>query len=108
MSANADYDVSIVESYTPPKNWLPGENVNKDVYALNTGTIGAFVNEDVSGVLSYTAVHKVATRGADCVKLTEDEVDSVKAGAYLAGAFDPATGKALDDGDPTDPQLDPA
>ncbi len=108
LSANADYDVSIVESFAPPKNWLPGENVNKDVYALNTGTIGAFVNEDVSGVLSYTAVHKVATREADCVKLTEDEVDSVKAGAYLAGAFDPTTGKALDDGDPTDPQLDPA
>ena len=31
LSANADYDVSIVESYAPPKNWLPGENVNKDV-----------------------------------------------------------------------------
>jgi len=87
LSANADYDVSIVESFAPPKNWLPGENVNKDVYALNTGTIGAFVNEDVSGVLSYTAVHKVATKDDDCVKLTEDEVDAVKAGAYLAGAF---------------------
>ena len=59
LSANADYDVSIVESYAPPKNWLPGQNVNKDVYALNTGSIGAYVNEDVSSVLTYTVEHKL-------------------------------------------------
>ena len=51
LSANADYDVSIVESFTPPANWIPGQNINKDVYAINTGSIPAFVNEDVSGVL---------------------------------------------------------
>ena len=59
LSANADYDVRIVESFAPPANWLPGENVNKDVYALNTGSIGAYVNEDVSSVLTYTVEHKL-------------------------------------------------
>lgn len=54
LSANADYGVSIVESFAPPANWLPGQEVNKDVYAVNTGNIAAFVNEDVKGVLNYT------------------------------------------------------
>lgn len=52
LSANADYDVSIVESYAPPKNFLPGQAVNKDVYATNTGSIGAFVEESVTSKLS--------------------------------------------------------
>ena len=59
LTASADYDVRIVESFAPPANWLPGENVNKDVYALNTGSIGAYVNEDVSSVLTYTVEHKL-------------------------------------------------
>jgi len=54
LSANADYDVSIVESYAPPKNFLPGQKVNKDVYATNTGSIGAFVEESVTSKLSIT------------------------------------------------------
>ena len=54
LTANADYDVSIVESFAPPKNFLPGQEVNKDVYATNTGTIGAFVKETVSTKLSIT------------------------------------------------------
>ena len=101
---------------------MPNQKVNKDVYALNTGSIGAYVNEDVSGVLTYTVEKKVATLDSDCVKLTEDEVDAIKAGAHLAGAFgtdgkamtsaqignelDPATGdiyEYFNNGDKTDP-----
>ncbi|MEE3403872.1 MAG: hypothetical protein VZR73_07295, partial [Acutalibacteraceae bacterium] len=41
LSANADYGVKIVESFAPPMNWLPGQEVNKDVYATNTGSIPA-------------------------------------------------------------------
>ena len=52
MSASADYGAKIVESFAPKKNWLPGEEVNKDVYVTNTGDIGAFVGMDVSGTLS--------------------------------------------------------
>lgn len=95
LTANADYGVSIVESFTPPANWIPGQNINKDVYAINTGNIPAFVNQDVSGVLTYTVEQKVATPDANCVKLTADEVDVMKAGAYLAGAFAQTDGTAL-------------
>jgi alternate signal-mediated exported protein len=88
LSANADYGVSIAESFTPPANWFPGQEVNKDVYAVNTGSIPAFVNEDVSGVLTYTSETKSSTfNSTKAVKLTEDEVDIIKAGAFLAGAF---------------------
>lgn len=88
LSANADYGVSIAESFTPPANWFPGQEVNKDVYAVNTGSIPAFVNEDVSGVLTYTSETKSSTfDSTKAVKLTEDEVDIIKAGAFLAGAF---------------------
>nr|MCR5109452.1 SipW-dependent-type signal peptide-containing protein [Ruminococcus sp.] len=34
LTASADYGVSIVESFTPPANWIPGQTVNKDVYAV--------------------------------------------------------------------------
>jgi len=90
LSSNADYGVSIVESFTPPENWSPGQNINKDVYAINTGNVEAFVNEDVTGKLTYT-VERLKTQAQfdanKCLTLTADEVDKVKAGAYLAGAF---------------------
>ncbi|MCR4760923.1 MAG: BsaA family SipW-dependent biofilm matrix protein [Oscillospiraceae bacterium] len=43
LTASADYGVSIVEDFTPPSDWLPGQKINKDVSAVNTGNIGAFV-----------------------------------------------------------------
>ena len=93
LSANADYDVSIVESYAPPKNWLPGQEINKDVYAVNTGNIAAFVNEDVSGVMnvtyevaSDTFVQTSAVK-LDDTEIAETAIDGVTAkevGAFLA------------------------
>lgn len=84
LTANADYGVSIVESFSPPENWMPGSVVNKDVYATNTGNIGAFVNEDVSGVLTVTKERKVTTFSSDCVELTEEERYAIEAGSFLA------------------------
>ena len=93
MSANADYDVSIVESYAPPKNWLPGQEVNKDVYAVNTGNIAAFVNEDVSGVMNVTyevasdTFVKTSAVKLNDTEIAETEIDGVTAkevGAFLA------------------------
>ena len=93
LTASSDYGVSIVESFTPPANWLPGQAVNKDVYAVNTGNIDAFVNEDVTGVLNYTYERLVAepdtTNG---VKLNAKEIDNIaksgvttyEAASYLA------------------------
>jgi alternate signal-mediated exported protein len=87
LSANADYGVSIVESFAPPENWLPGQEVNKDVYAVNTGNVAAFVEETVSGALTITKeVADGATPTADSIKLTKAERYVVEAGAYLAYA----------------------
>ena len=96
LQASSDYGVSIVESFTPPKNMLPGQEVNKDVYAVNTGNIAAFVKEDVSGVLNYTFESKVASWDDKCVELTleqaaaiegatmKDGYKTMEAGGYLA------------------------
>ena len=98
LTANADYGVSIIENFAPPANWLPGQEVNKDVYAVNTGSIGAFVEEKISGKLSITTVDKIAANLNDGVAdtlptddlthktevLTSDEVYSIEAGAFLA------------------------
>ena len=43
LSANAKYDVSIAEDFQPPENWVPGQQINKDVSAVNTGNVDAFV-----------------------------------------------------------------
>lgn len=75
LSANADYNVSIVESFTPPKNWIPGQEIEKEVYATNTGNIGAFVEQDVSGALTITVEKPETTWSDDCVELTEAERD---------------------------------
>jgi len=93
LSANADYGTKIVESFAPPKNWLPGQEVNKDVYATNTGTIGAFVREDVSGTLTVTKDIATTERTANSIKLTDEERYAVEAGAFLA--YKPAESAAV-------------
>jgi len=43
LTASANYGVSIVEDFTPPSDWVPGQEVNKDVSAVNTGNVDAYV-----------------------------------------------------------------
>ncbi len=92
LSANADYDVKIVESFAPPANWLPGQEVNKDVYAINTGSISAFVREDVSGVLTITVEKATNDLTENSVQLTDEERYIMEAGSYLA--YKPANSTA--------------
>jgi len=60
------------------------------VYAVNTGTIDAFVKETVSGKLTYTYEVKTEDFAADCVKLTPQEAATIdgavteEAGGFLA------------------------
>ena len=84
MSANAGYDVSIVESFAPPENWLPGQKVNKDVYAVNTGNVDAFVEETVSGRLTITQEEATTALTTESIKLNKAERYVVEAGAFLA------------------------
>lgn len=90
MTANADYGVSIVESFTPPKNWIPGQTINKDTYNVNTGNIAAFVNNDITGKLTYT--YETLANDVDTTKgvvLNKDSIASSIQGATTmqAGSF---------------------
>lgn len=92
LHANGEYGVSVVESYDPPAEWLPGQLVEKDVYATNTGSVAAFVREDISGVLTVTTESATAAKTANSIKLTTEEVFVKEAGASLA--FKPAASAA--------------
>lgn len=109
LSANAAYDVSVIETFTPPTNWIPGQRVNKDTSAVNTGNIPAFVKQKLSGKMQVTLEQaektfdlstedSSTTKKKKYVELTEDEVDVIEAGGFLAYAFntviDPATGNS--------------
>lgn len=93
LSANADYGVKLVESFAPPANWLPGQTVEKDVYAVNTGTIAAFVRETITSKMTITQEVRVDAElfnyeeeRDNFIKLTPAERYSVEAGSYLAYA----------------------
>lgn len=49
LSASANYDVSIAEDFQPPEDWIPGQEINKDVSAVNTGSVDAFVRMWLGG-----------------------------------------------------------
>ena len=81
---------------------MPGQEVNKDEYATNTGSIAAFVEQKVSGKISITKEEDVAVTQTtkagvidtfptndlenQLVTLSVDDVYSVEAGSYLAYA----------------------
>lgn len=52
LSASAAYDVSIAEDFQPPEDWIPGQTINKDVSAVNTGNVDAFVRMWLDGEMS--------------------------------------------------------
>lgn len=43
----AKYDTTIVEDFTAPSEWLPGQEINKDVSVRNKGTIPVFVRVSI-------------------------------------------------------------
>lgn len=49
LSASAEYGVAIAESFQPPENWVPGQEINKDASAVNTGNVDAFVRMWLTG-----------------------------------------------------------
>ncbi|WP_295094274.1 BsaA family SipW-dependent biofilm matrix protein [Ruminococcus sp.] len=55
LSASASYDVSIAEDFTPPENWVPGQTIDKNVGAVNTGNTDAFVRMWLEGEMRLIA-----------------------------------------------------
>ena len=54
LTATADYGVSIVEDFTPPKDMTPGQEVTKTAAAVNTGNVDAFVRVALENKLNIT------------------------------------------------------
>ena len=68
LSASAKYDVSIAEDFQPPEEWVPGQTINKDVSAVNTGNVDAFVRMWLEGEMSV--MNKVALNNSTAVPAT--------------------------------------
>lgn len=47
----AGNDVEVVETFTPPTNWIPGQEINKDVAVLNTGNYRSMIRVSFSEIL---------------------------------------------------------
>jgi len=56
LTATADYGVSIVEDFTPPKVMVPGQEVDKDVAVVNTGSVDALARVHLTNVLKVQRV----------------------------------------------------
>ena len=79
ISASNDFNVSITETYTPETTWTPGEEVNKDVAIVNTGSVPAFVRAYVDGQFVVTKLKE---------ETFSDELDPTKEYVKL-GSTDP-------------------
>ena len=107
LSATADYGVSITEDFTPPKDWLPGQEINKDVSVVNTGNVHAFVRTWLEGelnILSRDAEGTALTAAEDAVD-AEDVTDPQLRKARLVPTAEGATTylRVLDNSESDDP-----
>ena len=89
LSAEADYSVSITEDFTPPQDWTPGQEISKEVSAVNTGNIDSLVRMafghsfTVTGKGDPIAVSDAAT--ADLTKaavINDTAAKSAQAGGW--------------------------
>lgn len=105
LSASASYNVSIAETFTPPEEWTPGQEVNKDVFAVNTGNVDALVKQAISSKITVTneaegndltndlptnavklgtQYSKTQNELSDSYTYSADEVTAIMAGSLLA------------------------
>ena len=89
LTASADYGVAITETFTPPSDWLPGQEILKKVAAVNTGNIDAFVRLDLKHDIKGTAngagvAYAADVATTDLPTLEDNERILLQAGGYLA------------------------
>lgn len=90
LTASNNYGVSIVEDFTPPSNWVPGQEVDKAVRVTNTGNIDAFVKVSLSNFIDLT-VSSVSSEKYNTIS----SLPSLKTGEK----FVTLSGKSEDDAD---------
>lgn len=88
LTASADYGVSIVEDFTPPEEWLPGQKINKDVSAVNTGNVDAYVRLAILNDLKLNVKGAGVAVDADAAALPDRPATE----AFVELNFTPANG----------------
>ena len=71
LSSSVDYNVAIAEDFQSPSNWMPGQTINKDVSAVNTGNVDAFVRMWLGGTMRLLTETTGADVTADLPSLTK-------------------------------------
>ena len=89
LSASAKYDVTISEDFQSPENWVSGQKINKDVSAVNTGNVDAFVrmwlggqmrllNEETTNMVEApTGTNKLAFGTNGLVAVTDEDMKAL-------------------------------
>ncbi|SDB58959.1 alternate signal-mediated exported protein, CPF_0494 family [Ruminococcaceae bacterium FB2012] len=96
LSASADYNVSITEDFTPPEDWTPGQKINKDVSAVNTGNVDAFVRLGLLHDASLTVKGTGVAVPADATALASaDKTNWVELKTSASNANTPTGGNAV-------------
>ena len=67
MTASSEYGVAVAEQFQPPENWVPGQEINKDASAVNTGNVDAFVRMWLDGSMRLMKQYKGGTAGSETV-----------------------------------------
>ena len=86
LSASANYGVSIAEDFQPPEDWVPGQVIEKNVSATNTGNVDAFVRMWMQGEMR---IIKEDTAGLDlnladsAVNATDDNFTKIGFTKYV-------------------------
>ena len=108
LSARTNYQVWVLEDFSPPDGWVPGQVVEKHVRATNVGDVDAFLKMTVRGDMlltkrdqsvSVTASNR-ETALQKAVELTGEGLASRMAGArlvYRAGAAAGTDGYTYDE-----------
>lgn len=72
LSASADYNTTIYEDFTPEEDWTPGEEVKKEVGAINTGNVDSFVRMWLEGEMKLLAVDANGAVVNNAITYTDD------------------------------------
>lgn len=96
LTASANYGVSAIENFVPPKQFTPGQTVTKEEAVVNTGSIDAFVKQKITGdmkvsveVPTVTAPTNATATAENYLELNEQErFGTYEAGSTLAWAPD--------------------
>lgn len=73
MSTDGVLKTGIIEEFTPPNDWTPGQGIKKDITVTNTGKVDAFVRVKLGEKITTNVEGEVATPATGTPYLYTDE-----------------------------------